>query len=138
MAFGDGSSLPPLPGGPGTLGITAYARLVGIALLVLAAAGLALSGWNQAAIYYLASVGLFFLLVGSSRLEGTYVRRIVGGFGVLLVAIGGTAILATWLSPMRYLHGPIEIASLIVGVASILAARFLPDRRGPRRGRGVS
>ena len=106
--------------------------------MVLAAAGLALSGWNQAAIYYLASVGLFFLLVGSSRLEGTYVRRIVGGFGVLLVTIGGTTILATWLSPMRYLHGPIEIATLIVGVASILAARFLPDRRGPRRGRGVS
>jgi hypothetical protein len=120
------------------LGITAYARLAGIVLLVVAAAGLALFGWYQAEIYYHAGVGLFFLFVGFSHLQSTYFRQMVGGFGVLLLAIGGTTILGTWLSPMRYLHGPIEITSVIAGLASILAARYLPDRRGPRRGRRVS
>jgi hypothetical protein len=119
------------------LGIKAYARIAGIALLVVAA-GLALFGEYPSAIYYHAGVGLFFLLVGFSRLEITYVRQMVGGFGVLLVAIGGTAILATWLSPMRYLHGPIEITSVIAGLASVLAARYLPDRRSKRRGRRAS
>jgi hypothetical protein len=79
---------------------------------LVVAAGLALFGWYQSAIYYHAGVGLFFLFVGFSRLESTYVRQIVGGFGVLLVAMGGTTIVATWLSPMRYLHGPIEITPL--------------------------
>ena len=120
------------------LRITAYARVAGIAFLVIAAAGLALLGWYQAEIYYHAAVGLFFLFVGFYRLGGTYVRQMVGGLGVLLVAIGGTTILATWLSAMRYLHGPIEITSLIAGVSSILAARYLPDCHGPRRGRRVS
>ena len=114
--------------------MTPYARLAGIALLVVAAAGLALFGWYQSTIYYHAGVGLFFLFVGFYRLENTYVRQMVGGFGVLLAVIGGATILATWLSPLRYLHGPIEITSLVVGTTSILAARYLPDRLGPRRG----
>src|SRR5215203_3000459 len=67
-------------GGPGVLGITAYARLARIALLLNAATGLALFGWYQSAIYYHAGVGLFFLFVGFSRLESTYVRQMVGGF----------------------------------------------------------
>lgn len=120
------------------LGITAYARLAGVVLLVLAAAGLALFGWDDAAIYYHVGVGLFFLFFGSSRLGTTYVRQIIGGLGVLLVLVNGMAILVSWLLPVEYLHGPIEITGLIVGVASILAARYLPDRRAPRRGRRVS
>jgi hypothetical protein len=119
------------------LGIKAYARIAGIALLV-AAAGLAHFGEYQSAIYYHAGVGLFFLLIGFSRLEITYVRQMVGGFGVLLVAIGGTTILATWLSPMRYLHGPIEITSVIAGLASVLAAGTCPTGRSKQRGRPAS
>jgi hypothetical protein len=122
----------------GMLAISAYARIAGLLLLATGAVGLALFGWYQSAIFYHAGLGLFFLLVGLSRLEGTYIRQIVGGFGVFLVAIGGTTILATWLSPMRYLHGPIETTSLVVGVASILAARHLPDRRGLKRDRRAS
>jgi hypothetical protein len=119
------------------LGITAYARLAGIVLLVVAAAGLSLFGWDEASIYYHAGVGLFFLLIGYSRLGATYIRQIVGGLGVLLVLVKGVTILVSWLLPTRYLHGPIEITCLILGVASILAARYLPDVRAPRRGRRV-
>jgi hypothetical protein len=122
-------------GGWVVLGILAYARLAGMALLVAAAAGLAIFGWEEAAIYYHAGLGLFFLFVGFSGWETTTVRQVVGGLGVLLVVVKGLAILATWLLPIRYLHGPVEIACLIVGVASILAARYLPDRRSPRHRR---
>jgi hypothetical protein len=116
------------------LGLTAYARLAGIALLLAAASGLALSGWDAASIYYHAGLGLFFLYLGFSGLGATTVRQLVGGLGVLLVVVKGVTILVSWLLPMLYLHGPVEITCLIVGVASILAARYLPDRRGPRRG----
>jgi hypothetical protein len=57
---------------------------------------------------------------------------------VLLALVMGVTVLTSWLLPTRYLHGPIEIGSLMVGVASILATRYLPDRRSPRRGRRVS
>jgi hypothetical protein len=117
------------------LGTTAYARLAGIAFLVVAAAGLALFGWDDASNHYLAGVGLFFLFVGSSRLGTTTVRQMVGSLGVLLVAAMGAAILVSWLLPTRYLHGPIEVTGLIVGVSNILAARYLPDQRSRRRGR---
>ncbi len=106
-------------------------------LLVVAAAGLSLFGWDEASIYYHACLGLFFLFVGFSKLGSATVRQIVGGLGVLLVVVKGVEVLASWLLPIRYLHGPIEIACLIVGVASILAARYLPDRRSPRHGRRV-
>ena len=119
-------------------GIMVYARLVGIVLLVVAASGLALFGWDAAAIYFDASVGLFFLFVGSARLEPAVVRQMAGGLGVLLALVMGVTIVASWLLPTRYLHGPIEISSLVVGGTSILAARYLPDRRCPRGGRRVS
>ena len=105
--------------------------------MLIAATGLALFGWYQSAIYYHAGVGLFFLFVGFSRLESTYVRQMVGVSGCSWWR-SGTTILATWLSPLRYLHGPIGITSLIAGVASVMAARYLPDRRSSlRRGQGV-
>ena len=119
-------------------GIMAYARLVGMVLLVAAVAGLALFGWDAASIYFDASVGLLFLIGGSARLGPAVVRQMVGGLGVLLALVMGVTVLTSWLLPTRYLHAPIEIGSLIVGGTSILAARYLPDRRSPRRGRRVS
>jgi hypothetical protein len=117
-------------------GITAYARLAGIALLVVAAAGIALFGWDAAATYYHAGVGLLFLYVGVSGLEGATVRRMIGGLGALVVVVTAVGILASWLLPTQYLHGPIEVTGLIVGTTSILAARYLPDQRSRRRRRG--
>jgi hypothetical protein len=121
-------------------GITRYAQLAGIALLVVAAAGLAIFGWRIAAIYFHVGVALLFLYVGFAKLGPTTVRQIVSGLGILLVVVKGIEILASWLLPMRWylLHGPVEISCLIVGITSILAARYLPDRRSPRRGQRVS
>src|ERR687890_371078 len=115
-------------------GITTYAQLAGIALLVVAAAGAALFGWGGAATFSHASVGFLFLYVGVSGLESATVRRMIGGLGALVVVVTAVVILASWLLPLQYLHGPIEVTGLIVGVASILAARYLPVRRRRRRG----
>jgi|SRR5829696_6930094 len=117
-------------------GITAYARIAGLALLVAAALGARDWGWGDASILYYAGAGLFFLLVGFSRLGSTSVREIVGGLGVLVALVNGVAVLASWLLlPVEYLHGPVEIGSLALGAASILAARYLPDEGSRRHGR---
>jgi len=94
--------------------------------------------WGFVPVSYHGGVGLFFLLAGFSRLGTTTVRQMVGGLGVLLALVNGAAVLVTWLLPMEYLHGPIEITGLVVGVASILAAMYLPDRRGFKRDRRAS
>ena len=121
------------------LGILGYARLAGIALLVAAVAGLALFGWKDAAFYFHAGVGLFFLFVGFAKLGTTSVRQTVRSLGVLLVVVKGVAILLSWLLPTLYvLHGPIEFTCLIIGLTSILAARYLPDQPSRPDGRGVS
>ena len=113
------------------LGIAAYTRIAGIVMLATPAVGLVGWGWDTASVSYHAGMGLF-LCVGSSGLGITTIRQIVGGFGVLLAAVGGVTILATWLLPIHYLHGPIEITCLIVGIASVLSVRYLPDRRRAR------
>jgi len=117
------------------LGITAYARAAGIILLAIAAAGAVFFGWDAASVFYPAGLGLSFLCLGVSGLGTAIVRQMIGGLGVLLVVVTTVEIAASWLLPMRYLRGPIEITGLMVGIANILAARFLPERRSHRRGR---
>jgi hypothetical protein len=114
------------------LGIAAYTGIAGIVMLATAAVGLVGWGSDTVSVSYHAGMDLFFLFVGPSGLGITTIRQIVEGFGVLLVAVGGVTILATWLLPIHYLHGPIEITCLIVGIASVLSARYLPDRRRAR------
>jgi hypothetical protein len=115
-------------------GITAYARIAGVALLAVAAATAVLFGWSAASVFYPAGLGLSFLYLGVSGLETAIVRQIIGGLGVLLVVVTAVAIVASWMLPMRDLRGPIELTGLMVGVANILAARYLPDRRSSRSG----
>ena len=118
--------------------MVAYARIAGFVLLGIAVVGAAGWDWGFASVSYHAGADLFFLLVGFSRLGTATVRQMVGGLGVLLALVNGAAVLVTWLLPIEYLHGPIEITGLVVGVASILASRYLPDRRGLKRDRRAS
>jgi hypothetical protein len=107
--------------------IAAYARIAGIVLPGVAAVGSTGWGWYAAWALYHMGWGILFLYVGFSRLEVATVRQIGGGMSVLLVSVIRAAILVSWLLPTSILHGPIEITSLVLGVASILAARDLPD-----------
>jgi hypothetical protein len=109
------------------LGIAAYVRIARLVLLAIAAVGLVSWDWSAASVFYHAGLGIFFLYVGFFRLGITSVRQMVGGLGVLMVLVSGMAILATWWLPTSFVLGPIETTGLIVGVTSMLAARYLPD-----------
>ena len=108
--------------------IQAYARIAALALLAAALAGWVLLGWGAGAVLYHAGLALLFAFPGFlSRSNGRTTRVVVGGLGVLLVAVktGMIFVPLTWGG--HPWHGPIEITCLVVGIASILAARYLPD-----------
>lgn len=114
--------------------VRTYSRIAGVVLLAVAAVGLATFGWETVSVFFHAGVGLLFLYVGFSGLEAASVRQMVGGLGVLLVVVKTITIVTPlmWSGPPQ--HGSVEITCLVVGISSILAARYLPDRRS-RRGR---
>jgi hypothetical protein len=108
--------------------IQTYARIAAVALLATALAGWVLLGWSAGAVLYHAGLALLFAFAGFwSRSNGRMIRMVVGGLGVLLVAVktGMLLVPLTWGSYPW--HGPIEITCLVVGIASILAAGYLPD-----------
>ncbi|MDP8946500.1 MAG: hypothetical protein M3N09_00135 [Actinomycetota bacterium] len=109
--------------------IRTYARLAGVVLLALAVVGFSSLGWRVTASFYHAGVGLLFLYVGFWLRDPTIVRQMVGGLGVLLVLVKAitTATPLTWGGAAK--HGPIEITCLVLGITSILAARYLKDGR---------
>ncbi len=109
--------------------IGTYARIAAVALLAYAVVGLVVLGWGLAPIFYHAGVGLLFAFVGFwHSVNDETTRWMVGGLGVILVAVKVPMIVAPLLLWGGHLqHGPVEITCLVVGIASILAARYLPD-----------
>ena len=116
-------------------GITMYARAAGVVLLGVAAAGLFIPGWKAVAIFYHVGVGLLFIYVGFWLRDAVSVRQMVGGLGVLMVVVKTITVFTplAWGGPPE--HGPIEVTCLVVGISSILAARYLPDYRRSGGGR---
>ncbi len=111
--------------------IRTYARIAAVVLLALAVFGFWAWEWRVVPAFYHAGVGLLFLYVGFLLKDTTTARQMVGGLGALLLAVKAITILTPLTWGGHALHGPIEITCLVVGVSSILAARYLPeDRRG--------
>ncbi len=111
------------------LGIVTYARIAGVVLLGVAVLGLLTLSWEAVSVFFHAAVGLLYLYVGFGLRDLASVRQMVGGLGVLLVVIK-TITIATplmWGGPPQ--HGAVEVTCLMVGILSILAARYLPDQR---------
>lgn len=105
-----------------------YSVVAGLILVVLGFLGfLGPLGWDPAASAFHLSVGLLYLLAVPLLKEASYVRAVVGGLGVLLVATKAVTIVASALLGDEPLHGPIEVTCLVLGITSILAARFLPN-----------
>ncbi len=106
--------------------VRTYARVAGLVLLALAVIGLSFWGWRMTASFFHAGVGLLFFYVGFWLRDSTTIRQMVGGLGVLLVLVKAITIMTplTWGGPAK--HGPIEVTCLVVGISSILAARYLP------------
>ena len=94
-------------------------------LLALAAWGFWVWEWRVAAAFYHVGVGLLFLYVGFLHQDEVLVRRMVGGLGALLLLVKVVTIVMPLTWGGHPLHGPAEITCLVLGGASILAARFL-------------
>jgi hypothetical protein len=107
--------------------IRTYARIAGVVLLAFAVVGFSFWGWRMTASFFHVGVSLLFFYVGFSRQEAASVCQMVGGMGVLLVVVKVITIVTplTWGGPPK--HGPIEITCLVLGITSILAARYLKD-----------
>lgn len=111
-----------------------YARVAAVALLVTGVVGLSTMWgfsppWSVSPLtgFYHVGVGLLFAYAGFFQRDVTSVRYIVGGLGVLLLLVKSVTLLIglAWLGIFN--HGPFEVTCLVLGVGSVLAARYLSD-----------
>lgn len=84
-------------------------------------------GFTPLSGFYHAGVGALFAYAGFFESDTAVVRQIVGGLGVLLLVITTVTVLSMLVGFGRFYHGPVQITSLVLGVGSILGARYLPD-----------
>jgi hypothetical protein len=110
--------------------IRMYAQIAAV-VLVAVVAGVVVLGWSMEAVFYHSSLALLYGYVGLFAPDHVYVRQMVMGLGVLVLAVKAVEVLVSWSVSGCFLHGPIEISCLVVGTTSILAAKYLPDD-GPR------
>ena len=113
--------------------IRTYAKVVGVVLALLGLAGFTgVAGVAWAASFFHAAVGLLFAYAGFVQKDVAVVRTMVGGMGVLLLVVKVVTILSPSLLGEAPLFGPIEITCLVVGLLSVLAARYLRDDASTR------
>ena len=112
-----------------------YAQVAAAVLVLMGLAGFtgALSWQFPSGIYHVA-VGIFFAYVGFFVRDPETLRQMVGGLGVLLLVVKIVTILVPLLWQEHLHWGPIEVTCLLVGITSILAARYLriPPQHGER------
>ncbi len=105
-----------------------YAGVAAVALLATGVGGLSsLWGFDPLLGFYHAGVGVLFGYAAFFERDAVTVRRIVGGLGVLVLAIKSVTVLITVLVHGVFEHGPVEVTCLVLGIGSILAARYLPE-----------
>lgn len=108
--------------------IRTYARVAAVVLLATGVVGFfRLWGFDPQSGLYQAGVGALFAYAGFWQGDTAIVRQIVGGMGVLLLVVKAAVILGTLLAYGVFEHGPAEATYLVVGVGSVLAARYLRD-----------
>ncbi len=105
-----------------------YARLVAVALLALALAGF-LGMLNVAAIenFYHAALGIIFLYVGFLQRERRHVRPEVGGLGMVTLVSKSLMVLVLLVGFGHLEHSLFAVTCFVVGISSLLVARYLPD-----------
>lgn len=113
--------------------IRTYARIASVVLLAVAIAGLVVLGWGTGEVFYHLVLVLLYAYAGFWQQDATTVRRVVGGLGALVLGVKGVQMLAAWVFPAVHLHrGPVQVSCLVVGITSVLAARYLPGGRATR------
>lgn len=110
-----------------------YARAAAAVLVTIGLAGITgVLSWQFPSGVYHVAVGLFFAYVGFFVGDPETVRQMVGGLGVLLLVVKVATILLPLLWQEHLHWGTIEVTCLLVGITSILAARYLrspPEHR---------
>ncbi len=76
-------------------------------------------------------VGVFFAYFGFFTRDIAATRLFVGGMGVLLLISKAYLFIVRWLSGEPPFGGITHVVCLVIGITSILAARYL--RSGQRR-----
>jgi len=113
---------------------TYFARIVSAVFIVIGLVGFTnVEGWAWAPSLYHFGLGLLFAYAGYFERERESVLQIIQGLGVLMVAIKGITLLALLLLGGEIRWGSIEVSCFVVGIGSILVARYLRDDQ-PQRG----
>ena len=105
-----------------------YARVT--AALLVSVGLIAITGglsWQFPSGIYHVVIGLLFGYVGFFVRDLEAVRQTVGRLGVLLLIVKVATILVPLLWEEHLHWGSIEVTCLVVGITSILAARYLRD-----------
>ncbi len=114
--------------------IRTYSLLVGIAFVLLGLAGFTnLVGWDPPANIFHLFVGVTFVCLGFFLRDAQTVRLTVSGIGALLVVGKAIIIVIPLLLGRAYFHRPIEVTCLVIGLLSVLAARYLRDGEPTQR-----
>ncbi len=103
-----------------------YARVAAAVLVPIGLAGsTGVLNWQFPSGLYHVAVGLFFAYVGFFVRDPETARQMVGGLGVLLLVVKVATILVPLLWEEHLHWGIIEVTCLVVGITSILVARYL-------------
>ena len=114
-----------------------YARAAAAVLVTIGLAGITgVLSWQFPSGVYHVAVGLFFAYVGLFVGDPETVRQMVGGLGVLLLVVKVATILLPLLWQEHLHWGTIEVTCLLVGITSILAAKYLRSPRNTDKGLG--
>ncbi len=106
--------------------IRQYARGAAVVLLATGMLGFSgLWGFDPLSGFYHVGVGILFAYAGFWQRDTAAVRQIVGGLGVLLLMVKSVTVLAALVWSGRLEHGPVEVTCLVLGIGSVLAARYL-------------
>jgi hypothetical protein len=107
-----------------------YSRIVGIGLALWGIAGLlGVSGQSPGRIVLFLGTSLIFLYAGFGRVSAMELRAIVVGMGILYLLSSGFLILVwAWMSTADDPEMPKILLRGMIGILSLLSARFLPQR----------
>ena len=107
-----------------------YARVVGIGLALWGIAAL-LGVWGQSPLRIVLFLGsaLIFLYAGFGPVNANELRIIVSGMGILYLVSAGLLVLVwAWFSTSDDPEVPKILLRGTIGIASLLCAKFLPQR----------
>ncbi len=86
-------------------------------------------GFDPPEVIYHAGLGLLFLFLGFRQVDPYILRQAIGGLGVWVLVIKSVMIVALLVAFGYIEHFPLALTCFVVGISSILAARYLPDGR---------